>query len=299
MASRSWKKDTGAAKQVGNMLTLTVGNPFGPAGGEYLWPYAALTWGILSALDRTSSDKALNYRTQEYIAANIHTPLDSIPFTFGGGPGPGGKADTLFIKGTAMANNFDYYSVTAYSLTDTVVYNGYEEVLLDNLTYFTEADIDTGWHLIRLKVCRTFGGGDSFGGMDINPPPQGWRRCGTHSSWVRIRKSKDVYGQLTPDFNINLPDSGGVFNYSIMLSNPDTLSAQGTFDVDYTYNDSTYLLLGPYNYSLAAGGYIGPIGLQGSLSAADSSGVYSWRLRVFDNEEQEISVDSFEINKSN
>jgi hypothetical protein len=241
---------------------------------------------------RIDAEKAIKYSDQSYIAARLLTPRNEHPYHIGG-PYPGYR-DTVFVTGTATANNFDYYQLIHIAPdNDTTTYAGYSEKVKDSFGQFVPTVSDTGTHTLILKVCRNFGRELEREGGGVP-----FRRCGFHEVSFDVVYVGSVFADITPNHSVALPDSGGFFNYSIKLSNPDSVSQSGTFQIDYTYEDSTYEYLGPYDCSLTSGASLGPIILLDQFTENDSSGTYTWNLRVFDDEEEQISVDSFDIELS-
>lgn len=244
---------------------------------------------------RIDAYKSLKYSNQWYIAARIRAPLDSVSLF----DPPGPTRDSTFIVGTAISNRFNYYDLGVdgdWNNNAVVELTPNSEVFRDTLGYVLESQLSTGFHTLDLKVCRRQFGG--FFGEQVGDTIIPIRLCGEHAIAINVIRQDKVVSNITPDFNFEMPDSGGIFRYSITLSNCDTLSKGGTFQVDYNYGDSTYITCGPYEYSISPLGNIGPIYLLGSVSGSDPTGTYTWNLRVFDDQQLETDVDSFEISKS-
>jgi subtilisin family serine protease len=242
-------------------------------------------------IGRIDAYNAIKYREKPYyIIAKLWNPLD--------GGGYGSTQDFVEIWGTAMAKRLNYWQLLLDGEPDHPQLETYGPTNIEKLEaqlgrIFLE-ELDPGSHTLDLKVCRKlFGSGMMQGEGVAEPVPL----CKHHIiSFIRTPVGEQLIPELRPDNSITLDKD--IFDYSINVLNPTSTLIAFKYQIDYRNEDSSCVLIGPTQTTLNPHSEFDPeLLLTARFSPSDSSGNYVWNLRLFDESDVQIAVDSLLIVK--
>lgn len=154
-----------------------------------------------------------------------------------------------------------------------------------------------GTHTLTLKVCRSFGGHGAEGEGGILPPPV-LAICRAHTVNFEVPPRDGLLASLYPDSAITVSSDMPQLDYSLDIINPTDNQIDFKYQIDYTYSDSNYIFLGPYELGLNQhSSFQRSVQLSTIFTEADSSGIYMWNLRLLDLNDELIDVDSLKVIK--
>lgn len=120
----------------------------------------------------------------------------------------------------------------------------------------------------------------------------------THDIPFTYHIVSEIIADIVPDSLVVLDSLESQLDYSIFIENMCDSASSIKYQIDYDYNDSNQIFLGPFEITLEPySSLANKIPLSTFFTGADSIGLYNWNLRLFTLENDTIAVDSLRILK--